>query len=156
MGMVSNLARHDFWSPVIKPRNFPRNIESHEDTVALGRTALKHQYHNFCSTQAPQVPQMAFYSLPGPLWAISKISGKFFPKYFGDFKISEADVSTIKPGFPSIFGIFCMKMEFSQEKQKFHVKKKRETFSAHSPLSPLPALQELSFLLEWKLKWRSK
>ena len=33
MGMVSNLARHDFWSPVIKPRNFPRNIESHEDTV---------------------------------------------------------------------------------------------------------------------------
>ena len=67
MGMVSNLARHDFWSPVIKPRNFPRNIESHEDTVVLGRTALKHQYHNLWSTRAPQVPQMAFYSLPGPL-----------------------------------------------------------------------------------------
>ena len=67
MGMFSNLARHDFWSPVIKPRNFTRNIESYEDTVALGRKALKHQYHNLWSTQAPQVPQMAFYSLPGPL-----------------------------------------------------------------------------------------
>ena len=73
-----------------------RNIESHKDTVGLGRTALKHQNHNLWSTRAPQVPQMAFYSLPGPLWAIFKISGNFFPKYFGDFKISEADVSTIR------------------------------------------------------------
>ena len=57
-------------------------------------------HHNLWSTRAPQVPQMAFYSFPGPLWAIFKISGKFFPKYFGDFKISEADVSTISPDFP--------------------------------------------------------
>ena len=67
MGMVSNLALHDFWSPVIKPRNFPRNIESDENTVGLGRTALKHQNHNLWSTRAPQVAQMAFYSLQGPL-----------------------------------------------------------------------------------------